>query len=462
MQQDSPIKAIQELVRRNKIFAEYRFEKESGLPHAKMYTVRLHLGDKDYIGTDRTLKLAQRAAAQTALDDHRNLRLINSYEQDLSQINLRQSPTAALHAWATRNHIPIHYILLKEQFLSTSPNRSHILFHYRLYLGPDLYFDGHGSSHQQARINCALNAFYFLRQTPQSPPSTPQSNFPTSPTSKISLMYERAKQLGLSVRMEFIDQFTVTYCIGEKYTTIGKGFNIYAAKQAAAEKMLKTLPLMNIQYNSNPITRVYQLAQARQVKVEFIQISTKDNFIFQLKFGENLLVEGQGKTKQLAKRTAAEILLDKLDPAIVLPPPPTKGLLKRDGNHENLPKQEKKHVHFVEEVIQKDEQTSPRQSFSNISFSNKQQLMETCQKLQIHIEYLDEMNPNENSNSSRFQSTVSLSTSNRNLARFVGHGPSLLRAQENASSAAWNNFKQLMNECNQGPLKSKRKDILNQ
>jgi hypothetical protein len=224
-------------------------------------------------------------------------------------------------------------------------------------------------------------------------------NFPSSPTpkikhpikSEISLMYERAKQLGLSVRVESIDPFTVTYHIGEKYSASGKGFNQYSAKQSAAEKMLQILPSNNIQQNPNPITRIYQLAQQRQVKIECIQSSNRENFICQLKFGENDTAEGHGKTKQLARRAAAEILLDKLDPIVILPPPPAKGLLKRDGNNENLTKQEKKHVHFVEEVIEKDEQISPRQPSSTISNSNKQQLIDACEKLKIHVEYFDEM-----------------------------------------------------------------------
>jgi len=202
-------------------------------------------------------------------------------------------------------------------------------------------------------------------------------------------MYERAKQLGLSVRMESNDPFTVTYYIGEKYSAIGKGFNKHSAKQSAAEKILEILPINNNQ--QNPITRIYQLAQIRQVKIEFIQLNTKENYLFQIKFGENEYAEGYGKTKQLAKRAAAEILLEKLDPIVILPPPPAKGLLKRDGNNDNLNKQEKKHVHFVEEVIEKDEQLSPRQYSPNISNSNKQQLIEACQKFQIHVEYLDEM-----------------------------------------------------------------------
>jgi dsRNA-specific ribonuclease len=434
MQQDSPIKSIYDFARRNKIFIEYRFEKESGPAHAKMYTVRLHLAEKNYVGTDRSIKLAQRTAAQLALDDCRSLPLTTN-------MNVVSCPITALNTWATRNHLSIQYILLNEQFLSTPLNRSRTVFYYRLYLGQDLYFDGHGSTHQQARINCALNAFYFLRQNPPSPPSTPQSSSspPTSKTkSEISLMYERAKQLALPVRLESNDPFTVTYYIGEKYSATGKGFNKHSAKQSAAEKILELLPKTN-----NPITRIYQLAQIRQVKIEFIQLSIKENYHFQIKFGDHEYAEGSGKTKQLAKRAAAEILLEKLDPIVVLPPPPTKGLLKRDGN-----KQEKKHVHFVEEVIEKDEQISPRQS-SN--YSNKQELIDVCQKLQIHVEYFDEMNKNDNSGSSRYQSIVSLSTTDRLLAQFRGQGPSLYRAQENASSAAWTNLKQLFNGSIQAP-----------
>jgi hypothetical protein len=49
-----------------------------------MYTVRLRLADKNYVGTERSIKLAQRTAAQLALDDCRSLPLTN---QDISQLN---------------------------------------------------------------------------------------------------------------------------------------------------------------------------------------------------------------------------------------------------------------------------------------------------------------------------------------------------------------------------------------
>jgi double-stranded RNA-binding protein Staufen len=57
----------------NQISVEYQLEKESGPAHAKIYTVRLRLGEKEYTGVDRSIKLAQRAAAQNALDEHKHL-----------------------------------------------------------------------------------------------------------------------------------------------------------------------------------------------------------------------------------------------------------------------------------------------------------------------------------------------------------------------------------------------------
>ncbi len=53
-----------------------------------MYTVRLHLADKDYLGTERSIKLAQHTAAKLALNDFRNL--TNNYNPDISQLNGKQ------------------------------------------------------------------------------------------------------------------------------------------------------------------------------------------------------------------------------------------------------------------------------------------------------------------------------------------------------------------------------------
>jgi double-stranded RNA-binding protein Staufen len=371
--QISPLKAIHDLARRNKISVEYQVEKESGPAHAKIYTVRLRLGEKEYTGVDRSIKLAQRAAAQNALDEHKHLSSTDTPNHEQKQ---HQSPTVALNTWATQNHILTRYILLNEEHLLSTNNHPQIIFSYRLYVGNNFYFDGHGSSHQRARTHCAYHALNFIQQNQISIPTE------NNPKSRISLMYERARQLGLPVRIEHNEPLTITYHIGEEYSTTGTGQTKHAAKENAAEKMLAILPLVqekvktkptrkhsnqhkkfieqkgsnnySLSEEINPITRLYQIGRVREQKVEFIQMENTDSFHFHVKLGDNDFADGYDKNKQSAKRLAAENLLSKLNSTLLesivisLPPAPKKGLLKHEMNSKNQP-QEKKHVHFVDD-----------------------------------------------------------------------------------------------------------------
>ncbi len=90
-----------------------------------------------------------------------------------------QSPTVALNTWAAQHHIPTRYVLLNEEYLPPLNNHPHIIFSYRLYFGYDLYFDGYGSSHQQARTNCASQALNFIQQN-QTPVTTSSSPPPVN------------------------------------------------------------------------------------------------------------------------------------------------------------------------------------------------------------------------------------------------------------------------------------------
>jgi hypothetical protein len=271
-------------------------------------------------------------------------------------------------------------------------------------------------------------------------------------------MYERAKQLGLSVQIEHNEPLTITYHIGEQYSTTGTGSTKHEAKQVAAKKMLEILPLTedkpkakhnrkrtnqhkkfieqkgsnnySLSEEINPITRLYQIARAREQKIEFIQIENYENdkiFHFHVQIGENDFGDGYDKNKQAAKRLAAENLLSKLNPnllesiSISLPPPPSKGLLKRE-DHFNK-QQEKKHVHFIEDQL----------------ITIKQKLADACQKLNINIQYDDQIITNQ------YQSILSLSKDDHLLAKFRGNASILIDAQENASAAAWKNLQELFN-----------------
>ena len=219
-------------------------------------------------------------------------------------------------------------------------------------------------------------------------------------------MYERAHQLGLPVHIEFNDPLTVTYHLGEHYSAKGTGFNQHSAKQFAAKRMLQILSSVKTRTNEgqppteiNPVARLHQLAQAQHVELDFIEVnpaSSEANFTIRVQFDQAELAEGYGKTKQLAKRAAAEIALEKLESVVVLPLAPSKGVLKRSEGNDAVGKHEKKHVHFADEVIEKDERASVRSSSSSssatsTSCSRRQQLTNACQRMKIDVNYLDEL-----------------------------------------------------------------------
>lgn len=279
-------------------------------------------------------------------------------------------------------------------------------------------------------------------------------------------MYERARQLGLSVRMEQSEPLTVIYHIGEEYSSTGTGATKHAAKEKAAAEMLEILPIpeekvktkpyrkpshqhkkfieqkgsnnYSLSEKINPIARLYQIARARGQKVEFLQMETGDSkkgFRFHVQIGESDCAAAHDKNKKAAKRLAAENLLSKLNPdllesvAVSLPPPPKKGLLKREESAKK--QQEKKHVHFV------DDQPTAR----------KQQLSNACEKLNIRIQYEEKMMADQ------YESVLSLSKDNRLLAKFRGHAFALADAEENAAAAAWKNLQELFRESTQTPIR---------
>lgn len=170
-------------------------KKESGPAHAKVYTIQLQLGEKQYTGEGRSIKSAQRAAAETALADQKPLlpaKIPKESPQSLSSLfpissplipsitSVYQSPTVALNTWATQNHVLTQYVFLHEQYLALANNRPQTIFTYRLYIGHDLFFDGYGTSRQRARINCAYHALNFIQQNHTFPLFSPSTEVTTS------------------------------------------------------------------------------------------------------------------------------------------------------------------------------------------------------------------------------------------------------------------------------------------
>lgn len=434
----SPLKILHEFARRKKVFLDYQLENESGPAHSKTFTIRLRFGDKEYRGVDRSIKLAQRAAAKIAFEDQRELFLETNQQEDSTKTR-SESATVLLNTWALQNHISTRYVLLQEE---------NLIF-YRLFVGSERFFDGHGATRAEARQNCATMALNFFREN-KVPVST-SFNVEKSP---VSLIYERARQLGLSIQMENPSPSTIVYRIGENYSSSATGSTKQIAKRLAAEKLLQILPKAELEKKNpkrthqqrkfieqrgsldysrteeiNPITRIYQIGRAKNVRVEYRQIEEKTSnnlFHFVVEFGEENRADGFATSKQGAKRAAAENLLVQFQQK-----EPMKSLLKREETSNN----EKKHVHFLVDESIKDEN---RPTFGSI----KEKLRKSCEKFHIQIDFQDEPKTNDEENA---KTILSLSIDQRLLAKFRGEAATIRRAQENASAAAWKNLRDLFN-----------------
>ena len=292
-------------------------------------------------------------------------------------------------------------------------------------------------------------------------------------------MYEHAKQLNLSVQVQQNEPLAITFLVGDQYSATGTGTTKNLAKRAAAEKMLEILPLPSEKEKAkvlrkrthqhqkfieqkgasdygasqeiNPITRLYQIARAKSAHVHFDEIEKPTNdksFHCHVHFDEHYSADGRGQSKQAAKRSAAELLLSKLngnlqDTAPSLSVASTKSVLKQVEQTDRP--NGKKHVHFDGQDIERSNDGTKHVSSTTI----QQRIISACERLKITMSYDDKVPADDRQ---RYESILSLSIGDRLLAQFGGRGGNAMRAQENASSIAWKNLQQLFDGSIQPPV----------
>ena len=90
-------------------------------------------------------------------------------------------------------------------------------------------------------------------------------------------------------------------------------------------------------------------------------------------------------------------------------------------------------------------------------FTIKQQLINACQRLNLHIQYDDQLLANDEN---QYESILSVRKDDRLLAQFRGHGLSQVRAHENVSMSAWRHLRQLFHGTIEMPRAAFRRHFL--
>ncbi|XP_032897342.1 double-stranded RNA-binding protein Staufen homolog 1 isoform X15 [Amblyraja radiata] len=337
----TPMCLVNELARFNKIQPEYKLLNELGPAHAKVFTVQLTLGDQQWEAEGSSIKKAQHAAAAKALVETSLPKPPPRPPRNDSKNPDSVTPTVELNALCMKmgkkpTYRPIDpYPGLRPSYNILRNNAYHQRYFYPFPpVGPVTYqvelvignqqFQGKGRSRQAAKHDAAAKALKAL-QNEILPSKLPTINGKENDDddlnkSEISQVFEIALKRNMPVNFEVIKEsgpphmksFVTKVMVGE-FSAEGEGKSKKISKKAAAVAVLEELK------------KLPQLPTVEKVKP---RIKKKTKSIVKVKVGGQL-AEGMGPNKKVAKRNAAEKMLELLGFKVPQTQPP-KPALKTD------------------------------------------------------------------------------------------------------------------------------------
>ncbi|KAM8995420.1 double-stranded RNA-binding protein Staufen homolog 1 isoform 8-T15 [Guaruba guarouba] len=348
----TPMCLVNELARFNKIQPEYKLLSEQGPAHSKVFTVQLTLGDQHWEAEGTSIKKAQHAAAAKALEGTKFPKPTARPSRSEGKNPDSVTPTVELNALCMKlgkkpMYKPIDpYTGMRSTYNYTMRGGTYPpRYFYPFPVGPLLYqvelsiggqqFHGKGRTRQAAKHDAAAKALKVLQNEP----------LPEKP--------EVTKESGPPHMKSFVTKVSVGEFLGE-----GEGKSKKISKKNAAiavlEELKKLPPLPTVEkmkprikkktksivklqtspeygQGMNPISRLAQIQQAKKEKEpEYMLITERGlprrrEFVMQVKVGVHT-AEGMGTNKKVAKRNAAENMLELLGFKIPQPQPPKPAL----------------------------------------------------------------------------------------------------------------------------------------
>ncbi|XP_078275182.1 double-stranded RNA-binding protein Staufen homolog 1 isoform X6 [Rhinoraja longicauda] len=390
----TPMCLVNELARFNKIQPEYKLLNELGPAHAKVFTVQLTLGDQQWEAEGSSIKKAQHAAAAKALVETSLPKPPPRPPRNDSKNPDSVTPTVELNALCMKmgkkpTYRPIDpypglrpsYNILRnnaypQRYFYPFPPVGPVTYQVELVIG-NQQFQGKGRSRQAAKHDAAAKALKAL-QNEILPSKLPTINGKENDDddlnkSEISQVFEIALKRNMPVNFEVIKEsgpphmksFVTKVMVGE-FSAEGEGKSKKISKKAAAiavleelkklpqlptvekvkpriKKKTKSIVKTSPEYGQgmNPISRLAQIQQAKKEKEPEYTLMVERGlprlreFVMRVKVGGQI-TEGMGPNKKVAKRNAAEKMLELLGFKVPQPQPP-KPALKTDEKNFSYP-----------------------------------------------------------------------------------------------------------------------------
>uniref|UniRef100_A0A672QKP2 Double-stranded RNA-binding protein Staufen homolog 1 n=1 Tax=Sinocyclocheilus grahami TaxID=75366 RepID=A0A672QKP2_SINGR len=376
----TPMCLVNELARYNKIQPEYKLLSEQGPAHSKIFSVRLTLGDQHWDAEGTSIKKAQHSAATCALTQttlpkpsHRSPRhpgknpdnVTHTVELNALCMKLGKKP---IYKPIDQLYIVL-FIFLLISYYYPFPPVGPVLYQMELSIGGQ-QFHGKGRTRQAAKHDAAAKAIKYLQKEPimQQIAEVKEPVQENLNKSEISQVFEIALKRNMPVNFEVLKEtgpphmksFVVRVTVDD-FSGEGEGKSKKIAKKLAAIAVLEELSILpqlpvidkiplrikkksksiiklqtSPEYGQgmNPISRLAQIQQAKKEKEPEYTLVTerglprRREFVMQVSVaGQN--AEGMGPSKKVAKRNAAEKMLELLGFKVPQPQPP-KPALKMD------------------------------------------------------------------------------------------------------------------------------------
>nr|XP_006132252.1 double-stranded RNA-binding protein Staufen homolog 1 isoform X6 [Pelodiscus sinensis] len=333
----TPMCLVNELARFNKIQPEYKLLSEQGPAHSKVFTVQLTLGDQHWEAEGTSIKKAQHAAAAKALEGTKFPKPTARPSRSEGKNPDSVTPTVELNALCMKlGKKPMYKPI--DPYTGMRPTYNYNMrggaypprYFYPFPVGPLLYqvelsiggqqFHGKGRTRQAAKHDAAAKALKILQNEPL--PEKPEVNGKEPDDenlnkSEISQVFEIALKRNLPVNFEVTKEsgpphmksFVTKVFVGE-FMGEGEGKSKKISKKNAAIAVLEELKKLP------PLPMVEKMKP---------RIKKKTKSIVKVKVGMHT-AEGMGTNKKVAKRNAAENMLELLGFKVPQPQPPKPAL----------------------------------------------------------------------------------------------------------------------------------------
>ncbi|XP_055294723.1 double-stranded RNA-binding protein Staufen homolog 1 isoform X2 [Moschus berezovskii] len=365
----TPMCLVNELARFNRIQPEYELLREQGPAHCKVFTVQLTLGDQHWEAEGTSIKKAQHTAAAKALEGTKFPKPIVRPFRSEGRNPESITPTVELNALCMKlgkkpMYKPVDpYSRMQSTYNYNMRGGAYPpRYFYPFPVPPLLYqvelsvggqqFNGKGKTRQAAKHDAAAKALRVLQSEPPAERlevNGRESEEENLNKSEISQVFEIALKRNLPVNFEVaresgpphMKSFVTRVSVGE-FVGEGEGKSKKISKKNAAiavlEELKKLPPLPTVErvkprikkktksivrlqsgpeygQGMNPISRLAQIQQAKKEKEpEYLLLAERGlprrrEFVMQVKVG-NHTAEGSGTNKKVAKRNAAENMLE--------------------------------------------------------------------------------------------------------------------------------------------------------